>query len=64
TSPNHMLATWVIASTAMLADALATCLSFVPPERLQSTFDFEYLILLPDRSINCSKDFAVELFTN
>ena len=62
TSPTNILATWVIADSALRADALATCLFFTSPTILQSTFDFEYLMLYPDFSITRSKNFPGELF--
>lgn len=61
TSPQSVLATWVIADQAMVADGLATALFFVPPERLQQ-FDYQYAVLLPDMSLNYAKTFPVELF--
>lgn len=57
---TSVLATWVVAKSAMLADALATCLFFVDPENLHE--DFDYLILYPDFSISKSKRFPGELY--
>jgi FAD:protein FMN transferase len=62
-SPQHLLATWVIADTALIADALATCLYFVEPEKLQK-FSFQYLMLYPDYSIKMSPDFPAEIYYN
>lgn len=62
-SPDHILATWVVADTALLADALATCLYFVTPEKLQD-FDFQYVILYPDYSLKMSPDFPAEIYYN
>lgn len=62
-SSRNILASWVITKTTMVADALATCLFFVPPEVLiEGGFDFEYLILNPDFSIKKSKGFEAEFF--
>lgn len=61
-SPRNILGTWVIAETAIVADGIATCLFFIAPEKLQSQFNFEYLILYKDHSINRSKTFPAELF--
>ncbi len=61
-STKDVLATWVIADTGLCADALATCLFFVHPEKLQSFGPFEYLILFPDLSIQRSAAFKAELF--
>ncbi len=44
-SPKEVTATWVIADTTLLADALATALFFVKPEVLKDHFDFEYYII-------------------
>ncbi len=61
-SPVHVQATWVVASTTMIADALATCLYFVPAEKLAQTFKFEYLIIYSDFSFEKSSHFPAELF--
>jgi thiamine biosynthesis lipoprotein len=61
-SPENILATWTTAQTALIADGLATCLFFTPAKQLQSHFDFEYLILYKDRSIERSQQFPAELF--
>jgi thiamine biosynthesis lipoprotein len=60
-SPRRILATWAIADTAMLADMMATCLFFVPPERLTS-FDFRYAVIYEDRSLRYSPDLPIELY--
>jgi thiamine biosynthesis lipoprotein len=62
-SPKNILATWVVASEAIVADAVATCLFFVSPEDLVSQFKFEHLILYADRSVNMSNNFPAQLFT-
>lgn len=62
TSPNGILATWAVASTTMLADALATCLFFVRSATLRTVYDFEYLILYPDYSVEISPRFPGEIF--
>ncbi|MCX6732560.1 MAG: FAD:protein FMN transferase [Candidatus Roizmanbacteria bacterium] len=62
TSPNKILATWVIAKEALLADALSTCLFLVPAEKLTPYFSFEYLTLYEDNSIEKSSSFSSELF--
>lgn len=61
-SPQHILATWVLADRTIIADALATCLFLVPPEQLMPHFDFNYLILFPDFSVAQSPNFNAELF--
>lgn len=63
-SPEHILATWVIAETTMIADALATCLYFVPAQKLAEQYKFEYLIIYKDLSLERSPDFSAEIFTH
>lgn len=63
-SPKDIIAVWVIAETAFLADALATCLFFVNPAILEKTYDFEYAIVFKDLSIQTSSNFKGELFTS
>ncbi len=63
TSPRHILATWVVAHTTLLADALATCLFFVSPELLAVQYDFSYCVIFADQSAAMSPNFPGELFT-
>lgn len=62
TSPKNIIAAWVVADTAMLADGLTTCLYFVSPEELSKHFKFEYMIIFEDNSIESSQSFPAELF--
>ncbi|MEI6511311.1 MAG: FAD:protein FMN transferase [Candidatus Uhrbacteria bacterium] len=62
-SPRHVLATWTIAPTALIADALATCLFLVPADDLKSVYTSEYVILFADGSVERSPGAPVELFT-
>lgn len=62
TSPKNILATWVTSSECMTADGLATALFFVDPTRLKHDFDFEYLCLYSDFSIDKSDNLSVTLF--
>lgn len=62
-SPNHIAALWVVAETAILSDALTTCLYFVPPATLLRDYHFSYLMLHPDNSIESSSDFPAEIFS-
>jgi thiamine biosynthesis lipoprotein len=64
TSPKDTLAIWVIAETAILADALATCLSFVSADMLQNYYQFEYVMVKADYSLEKSADFPGEFFYN
>ncbi len=61
-SPTEIMAVWVIADTAMVADALATCLFFVPADSLNDAYDFEYILIRSDRSIEKSGNFGGEMF--
>ena len=62
TSPDHILATWVVADTALIADGLATALYFTDAEILGRSFDFEYAMLMEDNSLNRSINFPAEFF--
>lgn len=61
-SPDQILASWVFAEEAMLADGLATSLFFTSPEKLCKKFDFEFLMMKKDFSIKKSSGFMAELF--
>lgn len=56
------VATWVVADDAMVADGLATALFFVEPLVLLSRFDFTYVTIGLDGTVDCSPDFDGELF--
>lgn len=62
TSPQDMVAVWVLADEAVLADALATCLFFVSPENFSAQFRFEYLLLNSKYEVKRSPGFHAELF--
>lgn len=57
------VATWALADTAMLADALATALFFVPGARLEQAFDFSWLTVFSNGSAAHSAEFEGTLFT-
>jgi thiamine biosynthesis lipoprotein len=63
-SPQDLLAVWTVAKTTLLADLLTTALFFVSPEILEKHFEFEYLIVRPDLSIEKSENFNVQLFVD
>lgn len=63
-SPTEVIATWTVASTTLLADALATCLFLVPAKSLHAEFIFEYLILKSDFTVEKSSFMPAELFRN
>lgn len=62
TSPQDIIATWVRADTAALADGLATCLFMTEPETLQHPLSFEYCLLNKDYHIKNSTGFPAEFF--
>ncbi len=59
---RDIIATWVIADSAMIADGLATALFFTAPEKLAATYNYEYLRMHADGSIDYSEYFAKGLF--
>jgi thiamine biosynthesis lipoprotein len=61
-SPSHIDAIWVIASSAMLADGLATALYFTDPAVLRKHFSFEYAIM-KGSDVESSPGFGAEFFT-
>jgi thiamine biosynthesis lipoprotein len=61
---DSVLATWVIADTGMLADALATALFFTPASVFTKDFSFSYLLMRPDQTVEKSEDFPAELYYN
>lgn len=58
---EEIKATWVIASSAALADVLASCLFFVSPEALAG-YSFEYLIMNADNAVKKSPGWKGELY--
>ena len=61
TPVRDMLATWVIADNAALADGIATALVFTEPPRLDEAFRFTY-VRMSTTGIEASSQFAGELF--
>jgi len=62
-SPTDIVATWVAAPRAALADALATCLFFVEPESIPSLYEFEYCIMNKERRVKHSPLFPAQFFS-
>jgi FAD:protein FMN transferase len=58
-----IVASWAMAGTAMLADALATALFFVEGTRLREEFEFSWLTVYSDGHAEYSADFEGALFT-
>lgn len=60
---TNVIATWVIADTALVADGLATALFFVEDTAsLLSEFQFTFVRLFNDGTVDCSPAFDGELF--
>lgn len=55
-------ATWVLADSAMVADALATALFFVGPEALADAYAFRYVRMRTDGVADWSDDLPGEVF--
>ncbi|WP_167138373.1 FAD:protein FMN transferase [Diaminobutyricimonas sp. TR449] len=58
---RRVLATWVIADSALIADGLATALFFAEPERLHG-FEFEYVRMFDDGRLDWSPGLQGEVF--
>ena len=57
------VATWTMADSTMVADALATALFFAPGAVLEESFDFSWLTVFSDGSAAYSAGFEGTLFT-
>jgi thiamine biosynthesis lipoprotein len=63
-SPRAIEAVWVVAATALLADAMATCLFFVPAaQMIAAGHEFEYAIIGGDYSLEQSSMFPAHFFS-
>jgi len=62
-SPRHIIAVWTVADSTMMADAMTTALMFTDGSVLRREYQFEYLILFADYSVEKSAGFEAELFT-
>lgn len=60
---RSVIATWAIASTALEADGLATALFFADPARLAAEFDYSWVRMLADGTVEFSPRLEGELFT-
>ena len=59
---DGVIATWVVADSALVADGLATALFFVEPARLCEAFAFEWVRLSTHTGLEASAGFRGELF--
>lgn len=57
-----IIATWVVADTALVADGLATALFFTNPGHLAETFDFQFVRMFASGQADHSTNFDGELF--
>jgi FAD:protein FMN transferase len=61
---TEVVATWVVAGDAALADGLATALFFTGAHRLAETSQFAYVRMFADGRVESSPNFDGELFTS
>lgn len=59
---HNILASWVLADRAMLADGLATALFFTPAEVLSRHYRFNYVLVRDDMSVEYSKELDYAIF--
>lgn len=59
---QNIIATWVIADEAMIADGLATALFFVEPQLLKKIYDYEYVRMHANGTVDYSMYFKGKLF--
>ena len=59
---DTVAATWVLAESAMVADALATALFLVEPEALEDAYDFRWVRMRTDGVATWSADLPGEVF--
>ncbi len=62
-SPEDILAVWVVADSTILADLLTTALFFVSATTLRQKFNFEYFLVRSDFAVEKSDGFMAEIFT-
>ncbi|MET3807519.1 thiamine biosynthesis lipoprotein [Nakamurella sp. UYEF19] len=60
---TEILATWVVAESALIADGLATALFFAEPRDLAARFSFSYVRMPATGGVEYSTNFDGELFT-
>lgn len=59
---EDIVATWVVAQHGLVADALATALFFSPADTLLEEYNFSYVIMKQDGTIDYSPRFEGQLF--
>jgi thiamine biosynthesis lipoprotein len=60
---RDVVATWVIADDAIIADGLATALFFTSEDLLSENFSFSYVRMFSDGTAEISQDFEGDVFT-
>jgi thiamine biosynthesis lipoprotein len=60
---GDIIATWAIAADTATADGLATALFFGPSQRLMTAFEFAFVRMFADGSVEVSDNFDGEVFT-
>lgn len=60
---EDIIATWVVADNAMLADGLTTALFFASPQKLATRYTYEYMRMHADGSIEYSDYFSKGVFS-
>jgi thiamine biosynthesis lipoprotein len=61
-SPRQILSTWVVADSTLLADGLATALFFIPAQKLNTQYAFDYALIMDDLSLEHSDSFPADFF--
>ena len=61
---RKVVATWVLADTALVADGLATALFLAEPAALAAEFDFAYVRMFTDGTAEWTADLPGEVFTS
>jgi len=59
---KDIVATWVLADTTMLADGIATSLFFTDPSVLRTAFEYDFVRIHADGTIDYSQAFEGKLF--
>ena len=60
---RRVIATWAITTLALEADGIATALFFTDPERIDAEFSFDWVRMLSEGRVECSRGFDGEIFT-
>ncbi len=60
---RRVIATWAVAVDTATADGLSTALFFAEPSALEARFDFEWVRMLEDQTVESSAGFEGELFS-